>query len=129
MSMPEAANANLQNPVPVLQQDKSKITTNPFIPNQQREKELAVIQNDANKIIAEQYNKNTTSSIKHQTLAEINVNIGKSLSGIFDDLFRKPTDTTWLAHLSNIFQKDQRYTYVGILCIFIAIVFILIQSD
>ena len=53
----------MNNPVPILQQEKSSITTNPFIPNDQKIKELEIIDKEANKIIEDAYNKNKTSSI------------------------------------------------------------------
>lgn len=123
--MSDAVIANLQNPMPILQQDKSSIVTNPFIPNEQREKEIAALESEANTIIASEYNNNKTSSVKNQSLAELNSNVAKSLTGLFDDLFTKPNDIPWRHYLPTILQKDQRYAYLGILCLVIAFVYII----
>lgn len=118
---------NIQNPIPILQQDKSMITTNPFIPNEQKIKELEVLDEEANKIIENAYNKNKTNSISNLSLKEINKNVSSSFIGFLDDLFIKPDNIKWQEYLPIILQKDQRYTYFGILFIFIAIYMLLIH--
>jgi hypothetical protein len=113
---------NTSTSVSVLQQEKSSITTNPFIPNEQRLLELESIETDANKIIEKEYLKNKTSSIKNKTLQEINQNIGISVIGVIDDLFKKPPETTWNIYLIEICTKEQRYAYIGVLLIMISII-------
>lgn len=106
----------------ILQQNPSSITTNPFIPSEQRYIELQSIENDANKIIEDHYIKNKTTSIKYKTLQEINENISNSIIGIIDDLFKKPETTGWGVYIIEIFTKEQRYAYIGILLIIISII-------
>jgi hypothetical protein len=113
--------ANIQNAVPILQQERSTITTNPFIPNEQKTIELEQIDKQANAIIEEQYNKNKTSSIFNLTISEINKNVAASFIGFLDDLFVKPQDMPWRIYIPMIIQKDQRYTYIGVLFILIAV--------
>lgn len=110
----------MNNPVPILQQEKSSITTNPFIPNDQKIKELEIIDKEANKIIEDAYNKNKTSSIANLSITDIVKNIADSIIGFLDDLFVKPEDINWPNYIFIILQKDQRYTYIGILFLIIA---------
>lgn len=120
--------ANISNAVPILQQERSNITTNPFIPNEQRTMELEQIDRSANLIIEEQYNKNKTSSIFNLSLRDINTNISSSFIGFFNDLFLKPNDMPWRIYIPMILERDQRYTYIGVLCIFIAVYMLAVRK-
>jgi hypothetical protein len=129
MSLSDQVIANLTNPTPILQQDKSsKLTTNPFIPNEQREKEIEAIQQEANSIVEDAYRTNKTSSISNMTLVQINQNLSNSVTGFIDDIFTKPKDIPWRNYLPVIIQKDQRYAYLGLLFIFIAIYILLARG-
>lgn len=129
MSMSDKVIANLTNPTPILQQDRSsKLTTNPFIPNEQREREIMTIQEEANSIIEDAYQENKTSSVRNMTLNQIHGNISNSVTGIIDDMFSKPSDVPWRLYLPTILQKDQRFAYLGILLILIAIFMILARG-
>jgi len=113
---------NIQNPTNILQQSKSNIVTNPFIPNEQREIELRVLDYQANKIIEEAYKKNkTTSGISSLTINDINKNVSSSTIGFLDDMFKKPENTLWGDYLQEIIQKEQRFAYLGVLLILIAL--------
>lgn len=126
--MSDSVIANLVPQKPILQQDKSSLlTTNPFIPNEQRTQELEEIEQEANKIIESAYLQNKTSSIKNQSLSQLNVNISTSVVGVLDDLFVKPDDVPWRHYIPVILQKEQRYTYIGILFILVAIFFLLVK--
>jgi hypothetical protein len=120
--------ANISNAIPILQQERSNITTNPFIPNEQRTMELEQIDKAANLIIEEQYNKNKTSSIFNLSLRDINTNISSSFIGFFNDLFLKPADMPWRIYVPMILERDQRYTYIGVLCIFIAVYMLAVRK-
>lgn len=129
MSMSDKIIANLLPPKPVLQQDKSSlVNTNPFIPNEQKTKELEAIQQEANDIIEAAYTQNQTSSIKNQTLSQLNKNIAQSVVEFLDDVFNKPDDIPWKHYLPMIFQKNQRYTYFGVLLMFISIFFLIVKQ-
>lgn len=129
MSMSDKVIANLLPQKPILQQDKSSlVTTNPFIPNEQRTKEIESIQEEANNIIESAYAQNKTSSIQDQTLSQLNKNIAQSVVGFLDDLFNKPDDIPWKHYLPMIFQKDQRYTYLGVLLVFVSIFFLIVKQ-
>lgn len=120
--------ANISNTVPILQQERSSITTNPFIPNEQKTIELQQIQKESNIIIEEQYNKNKTTSIFNLPIRTINDNISSSFIGFFNDLFVKPADMPWRIYIPMILERDQRYTYLGVLCIFIAIYMLAVRK-
>jgi hypothetical protein len=117
----------MNNPVPILQQEKSNITTNPFIPNDQKIKELEILDQKANKIIEDAYNKNKTTSISNLSIKDIITNIADSVIGFIDDLLSKPEDISWKDYISSILQKDQRYTYIGILFLIIAFYMLLVH--
>ena len=117
----------MDNPVPILQQEKSNITTNPFIPNEQKIKELEIIDKKANKIIEDAYNTNKTTSISNLSIKDIIINISDSVIGLLDDLFVKPENIDWPNYISSILQKNQRYTYIGILFLIIAFYMLLVH--
>lgn len=110
------------NTVPILQQQRSDITTNPFISNEQQQLELVTIEQNANKIIEDQYARNRVTSIKNKSLQELNENISNSVIGIIDDLFKKPSDLPWNLYIVEIFTKEQRYAYIGMLLIIISLI-------
>ena len=112
---------NIQNPVPILQQERSSITTNPFIPNEQKTLELETLDKEANTIMERAWVKSKSNSIKNLSLNDINQNVSSSFIGLIDDLFTKPKETPWKEYIVEIFNKDQRYTYIGILFILIAV--------
>jgi len=118
---------NVQNPIPILQQPKSSITTNPFIPNEVKQMELEMIDQEANKIIQEQYRQSQASGIGNMSLKQLGQNISISYVGILDDLFVKPTNKSWDIYIFEIIQKDGRYGYLGILFIIIALLLILFE--
>lgn len=120
--------SEIKDPKPILQEEKSNITTNAFIPDHQKKVELSVIQSEANDIILKQYNENISSSIQKLSLSDINKNISKSCIGLLDDSFNKPDDITWVDYIQVIIKKDQRYTYIGILFIFIAFYILLVSN-
>lgn len=128
-SMSDAVIANLHTPIPILQQPSSSIvTTNPFIPHSQREFEIHSIEESANKIIEDSWNKNKMNSIQNLSIHEINSAISSSVIEFFDDLFVKPIDISWSDYLQLIIQKNSRYTYFGILFLIIALVLFIVKS-
>jgi hypothetical protein len=120
--------ANISNTQPILQQERSKITTNPFIPNEQKTKELQELDKLANDVIEEQYNKNQTTSISNLSIKDITKNISSSFIGFFNDLFTKPKDISWTEYLQIILKKDQRQTYIGVLFILIAFYMLIVNQ-
>jgi hypothetical protein len=106
--------ANIQNPINILQQEKSKITTNPFIPNEQKIREFEIIDKEANEIIKKAHDKN---NIYNVSISEINSRISKSTIGFFNDLFLKPEKENWIEYLQLILLKEERYTYLGFVLI------------
>jgi len=112
---------NIQNPTPILKQERSSITTNPFIPNEQKTLEMEELDKEANKIMEQTWLKSKSNSIRNLSINEINTNVSSSVIGFIDDLFKKPTETLWKDYIIEIIQKEQRYTYLGVLFILIAI--------
>jgi hypothetical protein len=121
MSMSDKVIANLQNPIPILQEPSSNITTNPFIPYKQQIQEIEVLESEANKIMEKVFIENR-SSIQNIKIKQIGENISISIIGFLNDLFVKPNDINWFTYLMNIFKKDNRYAYFGILFIIIGII-------
>lgn len=119
---------SIRNPTQILQQQKSNIITNPFISDSQKQIELDEITEKVNDIVLQNYNTNISSSIQNLSLSDINKNISKSCIGLLDDLFNKPTDIKWLDYIQIIIKKDQRYTYLGFLFIFIAFYILLVSK-
>jgi len=113
--------ANIQNPVNILKQQSSKITTNPFIPNEQKIKEFEIIDKEANEIIKKAYSKN---DIYNFSINEINKRISKSITGFLDDLFVKPEKYNWVEYLQLILLEEERYVYFG----FILIMFVIFMK-
>lgn len=107
--------------VPILQQSKSFITTNPFIPESQRMLELEALDTEANAIIQEQYNRNVVSSVKSQSLGNIAKNMSGSIIGIMDDMFAKPSGVPLMQYMQAVFQRDQRYAYIGMFLLLLAV--------
>jgi hypothetical protein len=120
---------NITNPTPILKQERSRITTNPFIPNEQRILELEQLDKSANKIIEESYNKNKTNSIANLNLRDVSKNISSSFIGISEDLFNKPKDVKWVDYIFLIFQKDQRYAYIGVVLLMIAFYMMIVKNS
>mgnify|MGYP006889568261 CR=1 FL=1 len=104
----------------ILKQMRSDILTNGFIPKEQQEKEIKELTVVANDIVQEAY-KDHHKSIKNQTLEEIMTGVSDACIGLSRDLFLKPDNTTWLEYLSVILTKDSRYTYLGVMLIFIVL--------
>ena len=149
--------SNIQNPINILQQPKAKLTTNvfmensnigsnyigndknvinttsnikttPFIPDIQKEIELTELNDNANKIITDNYNKNITSSIRNISFRDLHKNISISCVDLLDDALNKPNEIMWGEYIQIILQKNQRYTYVGFLLIFLAIFILLVTN-
>jgi hypothetical protein len=114
----------IQNPVNILQQERSKITTNPFIPNEQKIMELGIIDHESNEIIKKAYEKN---NIYNFSIKQINENISNSTIGFLDDLFIKPENNNWIEYLQIILLKEERYVYLGFLLIMFVIFMMLIE--
>jgi hypothetical protein len=91
----------VQNPIPILQQQKAELTTNPFIkPARQESSE--------------------TPQIK------INRQLSIHLIGFMDDLLDKPDNMEWHRHVKMCLHKDDRMLYLTILLVFIVLFMILI---
>ena len=100
--------ANISNPIPILQQESSNITTNTLIPK------ISTIEVEPQQ--------------KKIFQIEYFTKISSSFIGLFDDLFVKPVDVPWLDYLQTIIKKDQRYYYIGIFLIALAILISLLQQ-
>ena len=116
--------ANIQNPVNILQQERSKITTNPFIPNEQKMMEFQTIDRESNEIIKKAYEKN---NIYNFSIKQINENISKSTIGFLDDLFIKPENNNWIEYIQIILLKEERYVYLGFLLIMFVVLVMFIE--
>jgi hypothetical protein len=118
--------ANLTQQPPILQQQKSKIITNPFISDNVKLAELNDLQDNANLIIQNEYDK--SAGISSLSLFEIHKNITNSFIGFLNDLLNKKDDSPWIEYFFAILKKDQRYVYIGMLLIIIAFIILLVSS-
>lgn len=100
---------NVNSPIPILQQQKSVITTNPYITGTIQENETKQKEN------------------KSPTFNEINTKLSISIMGLIDDLFIKPNDIPWSNYIVMILEKDQRYTYLCVLLVFTTFFLILLN--
>jgi hypothetical protein len=103
--------ANISNPIPILQQESSNITTNTLIPK------ISTIEVELPR--------------QQQNLFQIEylTKISSSFIGFFNELFIKPDNISWLDYLQTIIKKDQRYYYMGIFLIALAILISLLQQS
>jgi predicted Holliday junction resolvase-like endonuclease len=113
---------NVQNPIPILQQPKSKITTNILIPNEQKEIEYETVDIKEKEKLDQKKDEIKKKGIKYESFATIHNRISESILGVITDLFKKPEDEYWTEHIINIFMKDERYAYIGVFLIFIALI-------
>ena len=106
--------ANISNPIPILQQESSEITTNTLIPKiSSIEVTVPPVNNQQGGI---------------SIFTNINQKISSSFTGFLNDLFIKPNDISWINYLQIIIKKDQRYFYIGIFFIIISILILLYQQ-
>ena len=104
----------ITNPIPILQQESSNITTNTLIPKETTI-EIDLPQSNTRIEIFKEYDIYFTK-------------ISSSLIDFFNDLFIKPDDINWFTYLQKITLKNDRYFYIGIFCIAIAIIISLLQQ-
>lgn len=119
---------NITNPVPILQQNKSSIITNPFIPNEQKEFEIELLNKEASEILEKEYQEKQRDSIKNQTIEGIFKKMINSILGVLDDIFKKPEDINFFHHLLNILSKENRYAYIGVFLILMVIIYNLLRG-
>jgi hypothetical protein len=91
------------NPIPILQQTKSEITTNPFI----KEEVKPIIVNP--------------------TFNEINQNLSRTFINVLDDLLNKPSKESWSSYLQDVLYKNERLNYIAILIFFLVLYMLLIK--
>jgi hypothetical protein len=93
----------VQDPKPILQQQKAKMTTNPYI-----KKAPEPIQE------------------KKDDVPKINRELSIHIIGFMDDMFEKPDSVEWHNHILQCIQKERRMLYMTILIIFIILFMVLI---
>lgn len=113
---------NIQNPIPILQQPKGQIISNSLIPNKQQELEYVTTDIEELEKMNKEKKNAQKNGIKYQSFESIHSKISESIIGISTELFEKPQNDTWIKHIVNIFLKDERYSYIGLLLIIIAII-------
>jgi hypothetical protein len=98
----------VQNPIPILQQQKAELTTNPFI---------KAAPQDVTEQLPEQ---------APEQAIKINRQLSIHMIGLMEDLFDKPDDIEWHRHVKMCLHKDDRMLYLTILVIFIVLFIFLI---
>jgi hypothetical protein len=89
----------VNNPMPILQQQKANLTTNPFIKSVQQIE--------------------PTIEIDVKPTQKINTQLSIAAIGFMDDCFNKPDDIEWKHYAPIILHKENRFTYIFILVLFI----------
>lgn len=100
--------------IPILQQPKSNIITNPLIIPKEDPEEI----NDMNE----------NNDISDMTLSQINQNVSSSFLGLCQDILQKPKEERWNNYIFIIIQKDNRYKFLLILVFFIFIFYIIVKA-
>lgn len=100
--------------VPILQQQKSNIITNPLIIPKEEKEEI----NDINE----------NNDISDMTLSQINQNVSSSFLGLCQDILQKPKEERWNNYIFIIIQKDNRYKFLLILIFFIFVFYIIVKA-
>jgi hypothetical protein len=118
---------NLQNPMPILQQPKSSITTNTLIPNPQGEFDYETLDVKEFDKMNKEYDAIKKNNIKYTSFATIHAKISESVIGIITECYDKPKNIGWVEHIKNTFTKDERYSFIGILFIVISIIIYIIR--
>lgn len=98
---------NIHNPVPILQQKPSSITTNTLIPKNFQQTNY--------------HQESLNFQIKMNDKSSINQRISSDIIEFFNDFYTKPEDETWSNYIIKISTKNNRILYIGIFIIFIAI--------
>jgi hypothetical protein len=94
----------VQNPMPILQQQKAELTTNPFIKPTAQTRDLEAPRDQV----------------------KINRQLSIHVIGFMEDLLDKPNDIEWHHHVKKCLHKEDRMLYMSILLIFIILFTILI---
>jgi hypothetical protein len=97
----ELAYAKLHNPIPILQQRKSYITTNPYVLGRQPIE--------------------TPHKLLSRPFTNFSKNLAQSCMGFLDDLYIKPNEEPWYSYIIFIIYKDNRHTYLGVFLLLIAL--------
>jgi len=118
---------NIQNPIPILSQPKSVITTNVLIPNKQQEIEYIVTDTIEKDKMDRENNEIKSMGIKYTSFATIHNKISNSILGVLTELFVIPEDMTIFEHIINVFTKEQRYAYIGVFLVILSLIFYVIR--
>ena len=129
-----SSTASVTHPIPILQQPKAEMTTNPYITGPvsstdslQQSKKEDQIQKD--QIQKDQIQKEKSQKYTQDTGAigfgDFNQNMSVSIMGLMDDIYEKPTHIAWNEYIIKIIKKDDRYNYIVITLMFITMFIIL----
>jgi hypothetical protein len=122
----------VNNPVPILQQQKSNITTNTFlepgnktydIPSNQQLNNFGTP--SSSDVLPNLNETKTPPKLHSPSFTEINKKLSITIIDTLDDLLNKPDNINWKDYALIVFAKDDRYTYFSILLIIFALILIL----
>ena len=133
---------NIHNPIPILQQKPSSITTNTLIPvnfqpqiqetQESQIQESQIQETQESQIQETQIQETQIQETQIQETQEYQVNINQQISSdfieFFNNIFEKPNDTPWPKYIIEIISKKKRYTYIGLFFILIAIYMLIIRN-
>ena len=112
----------ISNPVPILQQPKADLTTNPFISGTTPTQQMTP---PSTQQISTQENDSSLSGVIGFT--DFNKKMSNSIMGMMDDMYEKPNNVSWQEYIPYVVGKEHRYNYLGVTIIFI-IMFIILFS-
>jgi hypothetical protein len=118
----------VDNPVPILQQQKSDITTNTFLEPGNKTYDIQSNQQLNNFGISKEEAVRqgpTKPKLNSPSFNEINKKLSITIIDTLDDLLNKPDNINWKDYILRVFAKDDRYTYFSILLIIFALILIL----
>lgn len=122
----------VKNPVPVLQQPVSKMTSNTWLNRTQPSTTIKSGQQLNNFGKGATAPSNVNQAVIQPALqtspsfTEINKNLSITVIDIMNELLNKPDDIPWKNYINMTVDKDDRYIYISILLIMIVLIIILV---
>lgn len=120
---------NITTPIPILQQNTSSINTNPFLMDNNKiniDRSETQTQNDI-EIENENEKRNEKVYMTNLDIEYFFKDFSINIIDFLNDLLDKPHDESWVYYLVYILYKNNRYTYIGILSIIIALMIYIIE--
>ncbi len=106
----ELVPAVIENPRPILQQPSSNNFNHVNLRKTEVNKRKTEVEGDV------------------KSLEVVGRRMADSVLGVMDDIYNKPKTENWKDYLATTILKDDRYAYIGMLCILITIYILLVKK-